>query len=108
MKWSDVQTAILHTKGEIDKIVFLKDWQDDDNLILVVKTDGTETPLPQYMRTEAKHKFYKDEFLLITRIFDNRIKAFTNNILMANESVEHYSYRIEFQVRGFTWCFLVE
>ena len=93
-------TAILHTKGEIEKIVYLKDWEYDDNLIIVVNTDGTETPLPEYMKNVAKHKFYKDEFLLITRIFDNRIKAFINNILMANESVEHYSYRIEFQVRG--------
>ena len=93
MKWSDVSTAILHTKGEIEKIVYLKDWEYDDNLIIVVKTNGTETPLPEYMKNEAKHKFYKDEFLLITRIFDNRVKAFINHILMANADVEHYSYR---------------
>ena len=47
-----------------------------------------------------KHKFYKDHYLLITRIFDNRVKSFINNILMADEFVENYSYRIEFQVRG--------
>ena len=41
-----------------------------------------------------------DSFLLITRLFDNRVKSFINNILMSNDSVEHYSYRIEFQVRG--------
>ena len=47
-----------------------------------------------------KHKMYKDHFLLITRLFDNRVKTFISKILMANEDVENYSYRIEFQVRG--------
>ena len=94
MKWSDVSTAILHSKGGIEKIVYLKDWEYDDNLILVVKTDGTEIPLPEYMKKEGNSKFYKDEFLLITRIFDNRVKAFISHILMANADVEHYSYRI--------------
>ena len=55
MKWSDVSTAILHTKGEVEKIVYLKDWEYDDNLIIVVNTDGTETPLPEYMKNVAKH-----------------------------------------------------
>ena len=94
MRWSDVSTAILHSKGGIEKIVYLKDWEYDDNLILVVKTDGTEIPLPEYMKKEGNSKFYKDEFLLITRIFDNRVKAFISHILMANADVEHYSYRI--------------
>ena len=52
------------------------------------------------MKSIPKAKFYKDEFLLITRIFDNRVKAFISTILMANPDVEHYSYRIEFQMRG--------
>ena len=97
MRWSDVSTAILHSQGGIEKIVYLKDWEYDDNLILVVhKKDGKiqETPLPEYMENEVKSKFYKDEFLLITRIFDNRVKAFISHILMANADVEHYSYRI--------------
>ena len=32
------------------------------------------------MKNEPKAKFYIDEFLLITRIFDNRVKAFISNI----------------------------
>ena len=59
--------------------------------------DQTEVPLPVYLKSDDvknKHKFYKDEFLLITRIFDNRVKAFISHILMANKDVEHYSYRI--------------
>ena len=45
-------------------------------------------------KMDNKHKFYKDHFLLITRLFDNRLKAFIKHILMANENIEHYSYRI--------------
>ena len=100
MRWPEVSTAILHSKGKIDKIVYLKDWEFDDNLILVVTKDGKEIPLPEFMKNEPKAKFYKDEFLLITRIFDNRVKAFINNILMANPDVEHFSYCIELQVTG--------
>merc|ERR1712029_1020478 len=29
-----------------------------------------------------------------------RVKAFISHILLSDEDVEHYSYRIEFQVRG--------
>ena len=32
----EVSTAILHSNGKIDKIVYLKDWEFDDNVILVV------------------------------------------------------------------------
>ena len=59
----------------------------------------TAQSLDEY-EDRQKHKFYKDHFLLITRLFDNHVKAFINNILMANKDVEHYSYRIEFQVRA--------
>ena len=46
-----------------------------------------------------KSKFYKNQFLLITRIFDNKAKAFVN-LLTANGDLTNYSYRIEFQIRG--------
>ena len=98
MRWADVSTAILHSKGGIEKIIYLKDWEYDDNLILVVtrneRDELIETPLPEYKEKNVNSKFYKDEFLLITRIFDNRVKAFISHILMANADVEHYSYRI--------------
>ena len=76
MRWPEVSTSILHSQGDIDKIIYLKDWEFDDNLILVVTNDGTEVSLPEYMKNlRNKHKFYKDEFLLITRIFDNRVMS---------------------------------
>ena len=36
---------------------------------------------------------------MITRIFDNRVKAFLK-LLTASGLVHNYSYRIEFQLRG--------
>ena len=96
MLWREVSTSILHSQGCIDRIIYQKGWEYDEKLILVVDKDGNEMSLPEYLKKEvhSKHKFYKDEFLLITRIFDNRVKAFITHILMANKDVEHYSYRI--------------
>ena len=102
MLWPEVTTAILHYEQEIEKIVYEVGWETDEEKIMIY-SKGWETkekdsilPLPIYKETKLKnkHKMYKDHFLLITRIFDNRVKAFINNILMANENVEHYSYRI--------------
>ena len=97
-KWPEVFTSIFHSHGKIEKIIYLKGWEYDENLILVVTKDEKEWKLPDYLKNSPemrdKHKFYKDEFLLITRIFDNRVKAFISHILMANKDVEHYSYRI--------------
>ena len=97
-KWPEVATSILHSQGNIEKIIYQKGWEYDENLILVVTKDKQEWKLPDYLKNSPemrdKHKLYKDEFLLITRIFDNRVKAFISHILMANKDVEHYSYRI--------------
>ena len=89
-------------------IVYEEGWESDEEKIMIY-SNGWEVDkinkiknLPDYKENDIKnkHKFYKDHFLLITRLFDNRVKAFINHILMANPSIEHYSYRIEFQVRG--------
>ena len=109
MRWSDVSTALLRLKAEgIVTITYNDGWELDDNKIIVVvekMEEGilkiVEEPLPLHMAAKKnKHKFYKDEFVLITKIFDNRVKAFLKHILMVNPDVDNYSYRIEFQVRG--------
>ena len=99
MLWPEVTTAILHYEQQIDKIVYKCGWEEDDHKILIYsigweKDSKKIKPLPQYKKDHIKHSSYKDHFLLIKRLFDNCVKAFINNILMANESVEHYSYRI--------------
>ena len=42
--------------------------------------------------------FFKDHYILITRMFDSRVKAFITAIL--KNKVAYYSYRVEFQARG--------
>ena len=44
-------------------------------------------------------KFMKDHYVLITRIFDERVKNFIQNVLLYHH-VEYYAYRVEFQMRG--------
>ena len=106
MKWPEVTTSILNSEGNIDKIIYNQGWEESDENIEVYfmgwENDHRKIEsLKNFKETQKdKHKFYKDHFLLITRLFDNRVKAFVNNILMANEDVEHFSYRIEFQIRG--------
>ena len=99
MRWPSVTTAILHYEQLVDKIVYKVGWEEDEEQITIYLMGWKEDKekimsLPKYKKKYADHKFYKDHFLLITRLFDNRVKAFINNILMANEHVEHYSYRI--------------
>ena len=107
MRWPEVTTAILHYEQKIDKVLYESGWENDESKIKIFSVGWEENKdkiqsLPTYKEKEIKdrHKFFKNHFLLITRLFDNRVKAFINNILMANKDIEHYSYRIEFQVRG--------
>ena len=99
MRWPSVSTAILHYEQKIDKIVYEPGWEENEENIMIYFNDAKENEekvksLPEYKKKYVNHKFYKDHFLLITRIFNNRVKAFINNTLIANEHVEHYSYRI--------------
>ena len=106
MKWPEVTTAILHYDNQIQKIVYEEGWEFDEEKIQIYfngwERDKTQIKSLKKFKDDQrdKHKFFKEHFLLITRLFDNRVKAFISKILMANEFVEHYSYRIEFQVRG--------
>ena len=47
----------------------------------------------------SKTDFLKDHFLLITRIFDKRVHDFMQTV-MKNAGIKHYSFRVEFQLRG--------
>ena len=93
MRWPEVTLSILHTTGK--KISYDPGWEEDESKIKI-----DDTPLPEYKESiRNKSQFYKKHFLLITRIFDNKVKAFIK-LLMANGEVDYYSYRIEFQIRG--------
>ena len=93
MKWPEVTANILHTLG--NKISYESGWEEDETKILI-----DDVPLPTYKEgIRNKSDFFKKHFFLITRMFDNRVKAFIK-LLLADGKVDYYSYRIEFQLRG--------
>ena len=78
-----------------------KEWTGKDDEILV-----NGKPLWEFISEmkDPKYKLLKDQVILITRMFDYRVKSFIKNIIMGNGKdkldFEYYSYRIEFQGRG--------
>ena len=95
MKWPEMIASILN--NEDHRIIFKHDeWDGTGDSIEV---DGMT--LTEFKEKKLKNmtSFLKDEFVHITRMFDNRLKAFIKNILLTS-GIEHYCYRIEFQVRG--------
>lgn len=102
MRWPEVTLAIIHTK--VKSISYDPGWEEDENKIIIHidEEEEEELSLPEYKEkylNRNKSQFFKDHFLLITRIFDNKVKAFIK-LLTANGEVGYYSYRIEFQLRG--------
>ena len=77
------------------------EWNGTDTDILV-----NGKPLWEYLmsRKESKNELLMNYIVLVTRIFDNRVKSFMKNIVMKNGDGEpifqYYSYRVEFQARG--------
>ena len=102
MHWPEVTASILHIQGK--KIIYESGWEEDeDKITILVIEDNKEKyiPLSEYQRRFIRNKtdFLKNNFLLITRMFDARVKAFIK-LMTADGKFSHYSYRIEFQLRG--------
>ena len=58
--------------------------------------------LGDFLDKKTKNKMQSENVLDVTRNFDNRVKAFRKNILMARQSslkVRYYHDRVEFQAR---------
>ena len=75
-------------------------WDGRADSILV--NDGIEeVPLPMF-QFKNKTKLFQENVLLITQMYDNRVKSFIKCIFKSNKNfpIKHYSYRIEFQMRG--------
>ena len=101
LRWFEIFVSILKQMGV--KLIEGKEngkWTGKEDDILV-----NGKPLWTFISEmkEPKYKLLKDQVVLITRMFDHRIKSFIKHILMGNGTelkFDHYSYRIEFQIRG--------
>ena len=70
------------------------------------KQSGRWMLLEEFLATEAdksRHEFVRENVMSLARIFNQRVKAFLREIVLAKDSpmpVYRYSYKTEFQNRG--------
>ena len=100
MRWTEVVTSIIELGG--NEICFDK-WDKDmrDENILV-----NGVPLTEFLEGQEMNKgsLLKDNVLLVTRMFDERVKNFVKHMIMKDGEgllpVDYFTYRVEFQLRG--------
>ena len=94
-KWPEIMASILRKKGHTISFA-CNPWDGKEESILV---DGTSLSKfrEEYIKDMAS--FYRDHFVLITRMFNDRVKGFIKNVFNKHP-IEYYTYRVEFQVRG--------
>ena len=85
MRWPEVFINILKDFG-ITVIKYGNDkfeWNGQDDRIFVEDENGEDVPLMEFVERlpQSKHELLRDSVVLITRIFDNRVKAFITEIL---------------------------
>ena len=108
MRWPEIFTSILQDmeiSGKIDGPLNIDFGTDED---LYEKEDNNITvngiPLWEFIDklNLNKPQMLKDEWVLMVRTFDARVKSFIKNVLMAQSDVpiHHYTFRVEMQQRG--------
>ena len=108
MRWPENFTAILQDmeiSGKINGPLNIDFGTDED---LYEKEDNNITvngiPLWEFIDklNLSKAQMLKDEWVLMVRTFDARVKSFIKNVLMAQSDVpiHHYTFRVEMQQRG--------
>ena len=103
MRWPNFIAAVWQEKGHQIKFT-TNPWDGKwDSIEIKHKDSGDEgpfVPLPQFNERHMRSQtaFFRDHYILVTRMFDSRVKAFITSIL--KHKVAYYSYRVEFQARG--------
>ena len=100
MRWPEIYLTLLRENNYEISIP-----EDYDGHLENMLVEGIR--LWEYVNEEmscSKHELFRESSFLITRMFDERVKSFIKNILMANAEDQvqyrYYSYRVEFQARG--------
>ena len=105
MRWAEVFLSLLIRKGH--NIVVPENWDGNENELEVEEDGKKGVPLWKYLNeimVGSKYDLHKDYVFLITRMFDARVKSFVTNIMMGGGRqvyFKYYSYRVEFQARGY-------
>ena len=101
----------FNVDGYRDEGVALEeDEKDEENSKVEVKIkskqDGRWILLEEFLVSEAdksRHEFVRENVMSLTRMFNQRVKAFLREIVLAKDSpmpIYRYSYKVEFQNRG--------
>ena len=92
-KWLEVILSLLRLDGH--SITYIKSREGDKEEIFV-----DDEPLDDFLESnkDEMSDLFKDKFLYVTRLFNDRLLAFRKNFL--DKEFAHYTYRIEFQARG--------
>ena len=116
-RWPEVIVSALREEGfEVafnvdgyrDEEDALEEGEDESKVEIKIKSkqDGRWMLLEDFLATEAdrsRHEFVRTNVMSLTRIFNQRVKAFLREIVLAKDSpmpVYRYSYKTEFQNRG--------
>ena len=97
MKWGENFAAVLYNSG-VDVVVFDSKFEN-----VKIKVGDKTISLEEYLKlNEGKFEFIRENVLMATRNFDQRLKIFLKTVLMSKHNhlhFEYYNYRIEFALR---------
>ena len=98
-RWPEIAASILQSNGHT--VTFsASPWDGDSSTIKI-----DDIPMNEFLeKMPNKSQLFQDEVVLITQMFDNRVKSFINNVFKSS-AIKYYTFRIEFQARGNIFAF---
>ena len=98
-RWDEIIATLLELEGKNVKCTSL----NEDETPLSFTVDGL--PMDEFLTENqlTRQKLLQENILLVTRMFDHRVKKFIQHIVLSSKNtmkIKYYSYRIEFQMRG--------
>lgn len=94
VRWEENFTSVLALEGK----TISYEVNGEKETILV---DGE--PLEELLSHRSLHDLVRENVLIVTRNFNNRVRAMVKNVMIGKNNPMHstfYNYRVEFQVRG--------
>ena len=98
-RWPENFSSIMLQRGL--NITYSEDNSSNNIYKQDIYVNGV--PMEEYIANENLNEVVQQNVLAITRNFDHRIRSFVKNIITGKNNpmhVIHYTYRVEFQMRG--------